>query len=117
MNSQLRQTIIALLDDEDGLNAVGYTQLKQLATNVAPGENDDIFNAVTSTSGRYYLHEDHEFTAEPDKADPTVSTTGHVFCDCGGMPRCTKCGCDEEDAYVAGIGCIDENPEDIDTES
>lgn len=36
------------------------------------------------------------------------NTPGHLFADCGGSPRCTKCGCDEDDAYVGGQPCVDE---------
>lgn len=37
---------------------------------------------------------------------------GHIFVDCGGIPRCKKCGCDEDDAFVANQPCIDDMPDD-----
>ena len=36
------------------------------------------------------------------------TNSGHVFADCGGVPRCIKCGCDEDDALVGGMECNDE---------
>lgn len=29
----------------------------------------------------------------------------HRFADCGGLPRCITCGCDEDDAFVGGEEC------------
>jgi hypothetical protein len=29
----------------------------------------------------------------------------HYFADCGGIPRCVTCGCDEDDAFVGGEEC------------
>lgn len=60
--NKLRLTLIALLDDEDGISSNGYDELMSLAISLAPGENSDIFNAVESADGRYYLPEDHGFT-------------------------------------------------------
>lgn len=57
-NTQLRKTLIALLDDEDGINEVGYTELESLAISLDEG-TADIFSAVESAEGRYYLPEDH----------------------------------------------------------
>jgi hypothetical protein len=63
LTTQLRQTLIALLDDEDGLNSKGYEELQSLAITI---EKDaigigtaDIFNSVQSGYSRYYLPEDH----------------------------------------------------------
>jgi hypothetical protein len=99
MNSttiQLRKTLIALLDDQDGINAKGYEELQSLAVSIGEGDTADIFNLVESSDGRYYLPEDHNLTS---------GATEHIFADCGGFPRCTKCGCDEDDAFVGGQEC------------
>jgi hypothetical protein len=29
----------------------------------------------------------------------------HLFADCGGVPRCVTCGCDEDDAFVGAAEC------------
>lgn len=29
----------------------------------------------------------------------------HRFADCGGLPKCVTCGCDEDDAFVGGQEC------------
>jgi len=34
----------------------------------------------------------------------------HLFADCGGVPRCVTCGCDEDDAYVANEKCTYKAP-------
>jgi hypothetical protein len=103
MNTQLRKTLIAVLDDENGISSIAYSELKSLSLEIAPGENGDIFEAVSSAEGRYYLPEDHGFTADPNTTPPPTHV--HVFADCGGYPRCVKCGCDEDDAYVGGEPC------------
>lgn len=63
LTKQLRRTIIAILDDENGINSVGYEELQSLAISlqtVAVGVGTgDIFNVVQSAEGRYYLPEDH----------------------------------------------------------
>lgn len=64
LTTQLRKTLIDLLDDENGVNAKGYEELQSLAISlcqsIAVGVGTgDIFNAVQSASGRYYLPEDH----------------------------------------------------------
>ena len=60
---QLRATLIALLDDEDGINAKGYEELQSLAVSIGEGTTGDIFAAVESAEGRYYLPEDHGLVA------------------------------------------------------
>jgi hypothetical protein len=35
----------------------------------------------------------------------TEKKNGHIFADCGGTPRCTICGADEDDAFVGGEEC------------
>lgn len=59
---QLRATIIALLDDEEGIVANGYTELQTLANTVSEGTTDDIFALAESAGGRYFLPEDHGLT-------------------------------------------------------
>lgn len=59
--SNVRKTLIALLDDENGINSAGYEELQSLAMNLEPGENADIFAAVGSSDGRYFLPEGHGF--------------------------------------------------------
>jgi hypothetical protein len=75
MNKGLRQTLIAILDDAHGISSEGYQHLQSFTNEFAPGENGDIFNAVQSADGRYYLPEDHGFTAEPPEGikDPLVT--------------------------------------------
>jgi hypothetical protein len=63
MNAQLRKTLIALLDDEDGISSEGYNELYALAMSIAPGENTDIFIATEGCDGRFFLPEDHGLTA------------------------------------------------------
>jgi hypothetical protein len=106
---QLRRTLIALLDDENGINSEGYEHLQSLAISIGEGNTGDIFNAVESSENRYYLPEDHGILAEmvehtPD-SDKTISNSGHHFINCGGTPRCSKCGCDEDAAFVGGEEC------------
>ena len=45
---------------------------------------------------------------QPKSIEDTAEDTGHNFTDCGGAPRCSKCGCDEDEAFVGGQLCIDE---------
>ena len=45
---------------------------------------------------------------KPKKTKKTtnVRQTGeHLFADCGGLPRCTTCGADEDVAFTAGEEC------------
>jgi hypothetical protein len=67
LTTQLRQTLISLLDDEDGINEAGYRELQSLAIvtqEMAVGVGTgDIFNAVKSAAGRYYLPENHGLIA------------------------------------------------------
>jgi len=60
---QLRKTLIDLLDDENGVNAKGYEELQslviQLGQDAVGVGTGDIFSAVQSSNGRYYLPEDH----------------------------------------------------------
>ena len=70
MNKQLRKTLIAILDDEHGISANAYEELqtlpieKSLLANPAqPSPTADIFDAVKSAEGRYYLPEDHGIVA------------------------------------------------------
>jgi hypothetical protein len=108
---QLRTTLIALLDDADGINAKGYEELQSLAislNSIAIGcGTADIFNMVESAEDRYYLPENHGLTTndETEPVDDTESNSCHIFVDCGGHPRCKICGCDEDDAYVGGEPC------------
>ena len=64
LTTQLRKTLIDLLDDENGVNAKGYEELQslviQLGQDAVGVGTGDIFNAVQSANGRYYLPEDHE---------------------------------------------------------
>lgn len=59
----LRQTLIALLDDEHGITSQGYAELNKLVDLTAPETCNDIFDAVESSNGRTYLPEDHGITA------------------------------------------------------
>ena len=60
MNKQLiRQFLINALDDEEGINERAYSDLVDLAQDENNGV-DDIYNAVKSADGRYYLPENHE---------------------------------------------------------
>ena len=66
MNKHLRQTLIALLYDEDGISKAGYEQLVELNRSlctiyVVAGSNQDIFNLAETSNGtgRYFLPEDH----------------------------------------------------------
>lgn len=61
---------------------------------------------------------DYNTDGDEEKPDKTMlprgskemETPGHVWTDFGGNspPRCVKCGCDEDDAFVGGQECIDE---------
>lgn len=55
MNNKLRQTIINLLDDENGVNETGYRGIQEICGN---NQWDDITSKVESTEGRFYLNED-----------------------------------------------------------
>lgn len=99
---QLRKALIALLDDSGGINSAGYEELQSLAVSIGEGDTADIFDKVDSSKGRYYLPEDHGLM--PDMLEESEESKHH-FADCGGHPTCTKCGCDEDDAYVGGEPC------------
>ena len=101
--TQLRQTIIALLDDPNGVNDAGYTNLQTLEATIANGSCNDIFDHVQASDGRFYLPEDHGLVAEVPTT--TDGEKKHHFADCGGYPRCVHCGCDEDDVYVGGQEC------------
>ena len=99
---QLRKTLITLLDDENGINHVAYDNLKTMSMSIGKEFTANIFNAVDSSEGRYYLPEDHGLTAETIDESENRS---HQFVNCGGYPRCAVCGCDEDDAFVGGEDC------------
>jgi hypothetical protein len=103
IKTQLRQTLIALLDDQDGISDQGYVALQALEATVANGSCDDIFARVESTDGRFYLPEDHGLS--DTLGENATEDSGHQFVDCGGHPRCAICGCDEDDAFVGGQAC------------
>jgi len=63
MNKELRETLIALLDDENGISGDAYAKLQALAIGLQLGETADIFRAVEASCGRYYLPEDHGIIA------------------------------------------------------
>lgn len=67
---QLRATIIALLDDENGINTKGYEELMCLSIDIGEGISKDIFDMVESSEGRYYLPEDHGLTAVIGETEP-----------------------------------------------
>ena len=62
METQFRKTLIALLDDSEGINEAGYVALGQFAN-----DNNfsivDICSAVEVIEGRYFLNEDHGIEA------------------------------------------------------
>ena len=62
METQFRKTLIALLDDSEGINEAGYVALGQFAN-----DNNfsivDICLAVEAIEGRYFLNEDHGIEA------------------------------------------------------
>ena len=103
--SQLRNTLILLLDDENGINEAGYAELQSLAISLAPGETADIFDAVQSANGRYFLPEGHGLEIICGNDSAANEPPQHSFVDCGGVPRCSKCGCDEDDAFVGNEPC------------
>ena len=51
----MRELAIALLEDEQGINSHAWDVLSMLLE--ADDGNDDIFNAVKATEGRWYLPE------------------------------------------------------------
>lgn len=59
MNSQLLKFIIAVLDDDNGINANAYQCLKEFEDSLTNRSNElrDIFPAVRQNDGRYYLPE------------------------------------------------------------
>lgn len=61
----MRNFIIAALDDENGINADAYHQLRAFAEISGDcGVNiDDIIACIQSANGRYFLPEDHELKA------------------------------------------------------
>ena len=66
MNKQLRKTLIAILDDEHGISANAYEELQTLVIAIGTYSvvaHGDIFDAVKSAEGRYYLPEDHGIVA------------------------------------------------------
>ncbi len=63
IKKQFRKALIALLDDENGISSNGYEELREFAMDFDPGANNDIFDMVDSSEGRFYLPEDHGLTA------------------------------------------------------
>lgn len=63
MNKQLRKTLIAILDDEHGISANAYEELQTLVGEIKGAVTSDIYLAVKSAEGRYYLPEDHGIVA------------------------------------------------------
>ena len=64
MNKQLRKTLIAILDDEHGISSAAFEELQELVITINDdGMTGDIFDAVKSSEGRYYLPEDHGLVA------------------------------------------------------
>jgi len=55
----LRETIISLLDDENGISEQGYCNLREMAIEQTGNECDDIFRMVDASNCRYFLPEDH----------------------------------------------------------
>lgn len=58
--TQIRDLAINLLDDEHGINADAYETLKNADKNL---DCTDIFAAVDSANGRYFLNEEHGLVA------------------------------------------------------
>jgi hypothetical protein len=58
----MREFLIALLNDEQGINELAYEKLLELASYSGDFGVDlnDIMGKIKSTEGRYYLPEDHE---------------------------------------------------------
>ncbi len=63
MNQKLRQLAINVLDDGNGISNEAFVSLNELANEAAPNSCNDIFNAVSSADGRFFLPEDHGLAA------------------------------------------------------
>ena len=65
MNKQqlLRQHVINILDDAQGISTNTYDNLRDIVFENAPGSCDDIFNAVAGSHGRYFLPDEHGLVA------------------------------------------------------
>lgn len=63
MLKQIRITFITLLDDENGVNDIGYDEMRTLAEYFDENCCADIFAAAEVTDGRYYLPENHGIKA------------------------------------------------------
>jgi hypothetical protein len=61
----MREFIIAVLDDPNGISQEAYDKLVELASYAGDyGTNiDDILARVSGADGRYFLPEDHELQA------------------------------------------------------
>ena len=61
--NKLRKLLIALLDDEHGISSQAYEELQSHAIEQQTEETGDIFAAVSSCEGRYFLPKDHGIVA------------------------------------------------------
>lgn len=77
------------------------TTKKQLERNLNQVIKDAVNNG-TLTGETEATVEHYSFTVA-ERVDRQPGQ--HLFADCGGVPRCVTCGCDEDDAYVGGQDC------------
>lgn len=101
MTKLFRLTLHVLVD----LNGEPASAIERLLNNLpmrAAGEG--LFTGDTDANVVEYGYT----VTQPKSIEDTGEDTGHDFVDCGGVPRCSKCGCDEDDAFVGGEPCNDE---------
>ena len=60
---QLRQLVISLLDDPDGISSHAYHNLVEFVNTDETNSCDDILQLVDACNDRYFLPEDHGIQA------------------------------------------------------
>jgi len=58
---------------------------------------------MTTQNIRAFNRDIKNATAKPKRV--RRKTGEHCMADCGGLPRCVTCGCDEDEAFVGGQAC------------
>lgn len=76
---------------------------RQLQRVVSNAVNQGLLTGNTAATVEKY---DYTIAEVKSKVKPERRKRGeHRFADCGGVPCCVTCGCDEDDAFIGGQEC------------
>lgn len=70
--TQLRETAIALLNDEHGINERAYDALKELEASIQPNCCSDIWAQDDASEGRYFLRSEFKIDAQKSTENESV---------------------------------------------